>query len=42
MKRYMQSHLETMLAKAFIAGDVLPGQNVTVDVNADGELEVRK
>ena len=22
--------------------DVLPGQNVTVDVNADGELEVRK
>ena len=42
LKRYMQSHLETMLAKAIIAGDVLPGQNVTVDVNADGELEVRK
>ena len=42
LKRYMQSHLETMLAKAIIAGDVLPGQNVTVDVNAEGELEVRK
>ena len=42
LKRYMQSHLETMLAKAIIAGDVLPGQNVTVDVNANGELEVRK
>ena len=42
LKRYMQSHLETMLAKAIIAGDVLPGQNVTVDVNADGELEVKK
>ena len=42
LKRYLQSHLETMLAKAIIAGDVLPGQNVTVDVNADGELEVRK
>ena len=42
LKRYMQSHLETMLAKAIIAGDVLPGQNVTVDVNAAGELEVRK
>ena len=42
LKRYMQSHLETMLAKAIIAGDVLPGQNVTVDVNARGELEVKK
>ena len=42
LKRYMQSHLETMLAKAIIAGDVLPGQNVTVDVNACGELEVKK
>ena len=42
LKRYMQSHLETMLAKAIIAGDVLPGQNVTVDVNANGELEVKK
>ena len=42
LKRYMQSHLETMLAKAIIAGDVLPGRNVTVDVNANGELEVKK
>ena len=42
LKRYMQSHLETMLAKAIVAGDVLPGQNVTVDVNANGELEVKK
>ena len=42
LKRYMQSHLETMLArKAIVAGDVLPGQTVRVDVDADGELEAR-
>ena len=35
LKRYMQSQLETMLARAIVAGDVLPGQAVTVD--HDGE-----
>ena len=38
LKRYMQSHLETMLARRIVAGDVLPGQTVRVDVDADGEL----
>ncbi|MBP3636991.1 MAG: AAA family ATPase, partial [Clostridia bacterium] len=31
LKRYMQSQLETMLARAIVAGDVLPGQQVVVD-----------
>ena len=39
LKRYMQSHLETMLAKAIVAGDVLPGQHVTVDADEHGELK---
>ena len=38
LKRYMQSHLETMLARKIVAGDVLPGQTVRVDVDANGEL----
>ena len=38
LKRYMQSHLETMLARRIVAGDVLPGQTVRVDVDAGGEL----
>ena len=38
LKRYMQSHLETMLARKIVAGDVLPGQTVRVDVDAGGEL----
>ena len=33
LKRYMQSRLETMLARAIVAGDVLPGQQVVVDHN---------
>ncbi|MDD3334313.1 MAG: ATP-dependent chaperone ClpB [Eubacteriales bacterium] len=41
LKRYMQSHLETMLAKAIVAGDVLPGQHVNVDVNEQGQLTVQ-
>ena len=35
LKRYMQSQLETMLARAIVAGEVLPGQQVVVD--HDGE-----
>ena len=36
----MQSHLESMLARKIVAGDVLPGQTVRVDVDANGELTV--
>ena len=33
LKRYMQSHLETMLAKEIVGGGILPGQRVLVDVD---------
>ena len=36
LKRYMQSHLETMLARKIVAGEILPGQTVTVDADGDG------
>ncbi|MEG0494201.1 MAG: ATP-dependent chaperone ClpB [Clostridia bacterium] len=41
LKRYMQSKLETMLAKGIVGGKILPGQQVLVDVDGDGELIVR-
>ncbi len=31
LKRYMQSQLETMLARKIVAADILPGQHVVVD-----------
>ncbi len=37
LKRYLQSHLETPLAKRIISGDLSDGQTVTLDV-ADGRL----
>ena len=36
LKRYMQSHLETMLARKIVAGDILPGQTVTVGADENG------
>lgn len=43
LKRYMQSRLETMIARALISGQILPGQHVVVDADggADGELVCR-
>ena len=41
LKRYLQSKLETMIARELIGGKILPGQHVTVDVDADGELITR-
>ena len=40
LKRYMQSRLETMLARAMVAGEVLPGQQVVVDCE-NGGLVIR-
>ena len=40
LKRYMQSRLETMLARAMVAGEVLPGQQVVVDCE-NGALVIR-
>ncbi len=36
LKRYMQSHLETVLARKIVASEILPGQVVTVDANESG------
>ena len=40
LKRYMQSQLETMLARRIVAAEILPGQRVVVDAGEDG-LTVR-
>ncbi len=40
LKRYIQRQLETRIARALIAGDILDGATITVDV-ADGELVIR-
>lgn len=37
LKRFMQSKIETLLAKKIIAEDIAPGTNITVDFN-NGEL----
>ena len=36
LKRYIQAHIETPLAKAIISGEVADGQAVTVDTGEDG------
>ncbi len=40
LKRYIQSHVETLLARKLVAGELIPGQVVTVDVDND-QLAVR-
>ena len=40
LKRYIQSHLETLVAHGMVAGNILPGQNVTIGVE-NGELTVQ-
>ncbi|MGN0778743.1 MAG: ATP-dependent chaperone ClpB [Aristaeellaceae bacterium] len=41
LKRYIQSKIETLVAKRIIAADVRPGDILTVDADADGTLTVR-
>ena len=36
LKRYMQAHLETMLARKIVSGEILPGEAVTVDADETG------
>ncbi|WP_027183511.1 ATP-dependent chaperone ClpB [Desulfovibrio inopinatus] len=36
LRRYLQSHVETTLAKQLIAGDVRDGDEITVDASEDG------
>jgi len=38
LKRYIQSHLETLIARGMVAGKILPGQRVVVDAGEDGGL----
>ena len=40
LKRYLQSKVETLVAKRIIAADVKPGDVLTVDADADGNLFV--
>jgi ATP-dependent Clp protease ATP-binding subunit ClpB len=40
LKRYIQSHVETLMARKLVAGELIPGQVVTVDAE-DGQLVVR-
>ena len=41
LKRYLQSKVETLIARRIIAADVKPGDVLTVDADADGKLFVR-
>ncbi|MDD3410575.1 MAG: AAA family ATPase, partial [Eubacteriales bacterium] len=41
LKRYIQSHLETLIAKKLVAGEIFPSQVITVDADEDGRLIVR-
>ncbi len=36
LKRFIEENVETMIAKAIIAGEILPETNITVDANANG------
>ena len=39
IKRYLQRKVETLIARHIIAGDVEPGQTLTIDV-VDGKLQI--
>ena len=41
LKRYLQSHVETLIARRVIAADVAPGTELTVDLDENGEIIVR-
>ena len=41
LKRYIQSHVETMIAKEIIAGAHAAGDTLTVDADASGKLVLR-
>ncbi len=41
MKRYLTSHVETLIARAILSGEAGEGSTVTVDCGPDGALEAR-
>ena len=40
LRRFLQGTVETMIARRLIAGDVMPGSTLTVDLDEHGELAV--
>ena len=40
LKRFLQSHVETLVARRIIAADVAPGETMLVDVDPNGNLIV--
>ena len=36
LKRYLQSHVETLVARRIVAGDIRPGEEITVDAGENG------
>ena len=41
LKRYLQSKVETLIARKVIAADIAPGSELTVDVDGNGEIVIR-
>ena len=41
LKRYLQAHVETLIARRVIAADVAPDSVLTVDVDDRGEIYIR-
>ncbi len=41
LKRYLQSKVETLIARKVVAADVAPGTELTVDVDGSGEIFIR-
>jgi len=41
LKRYLQSKVETLIARKVIAADVAPGATLTVDLDENGEIVIR-
>ncbi|MBQ3705976.1 MAG: AAA family ATPase, partial [Clostridia bacterium] len=41
LKRYLQSRVETLLARRIISGDVMPGDTLTVDLDENGNFVVK-
>lgn len=40
LKRYLQKHIETMIGKEIIKGNIREGQNITIDVNENGDFYI--
>ena len=41
LKRYLQSRVETLIARKVIAADITPGSTLTVDADGNGDIFIR-